>query len=537
MSRTSVKAMVTMAKRTDDQLRKKLATGDGVPALAPVATLDSFINFQHKLGIGADNPLSTASYGFNPITRNRNLLEWIHRGSWLGGVAVDVLADDMTRGGVDMLGQLAPDAGELLQKAATSMGVWSTINEGLRWGRLYGGSIVIALIDGQDLRQPLRLQGVTRGQFKGLLTLDRWMVDPTLEDLVTDFGPHLGLPKYYRVQTNAPALRGQAVHHSRVMIRHVGIELPYQQRLIENLWGLSVLERLYDRMIAFDSASTGMAQLIYKSYIRTLKVKNLREVVAQGGKALDGLTAYVDMMRRFQGIEGMTVIDGDDEVDVQQHSAMTGMSDALDRFGQQIAGALQMPLTRLFGVSGGGLNGTNDSDMRLYYDQVRQRQIKDMQTGVTNIHRLIAASEGIQLPPDFSIEFRSLWELSDGDKATIAGQVTTAVTKAMEDGVIGQKTALKELKQSSRRTGIFTNITDEMITLATDDTGPPPSAEGDMLPGMTPEQAGEQDETVGPQGNPGAVGGIPRRRAQLQLPAAGGRTPDQPAGAGDESGR
>ena len=78
--------MVTMAKRTDDQLRKKLATGDGVPALAPVATLDSFINFQHKLGVGADNALSTASYGFNPITRNRNLLEWIHRGSWLGGV-------------------------------------------------------------------------------------------------------------------------------------------------------------------------------------------------------------------------------------------------------------------------------------------------------------------------------------------------------------------------------------------------------------------------------------------------------------------
>jgi hypothetical protein len=56
--------------------------------------------------------------------------------------------------------------------------------------------------------------------------------------------------------TNAPAMRGQTVHYSRVAMRHIGIPLPYQQALTENLWGESVLERINDRMIAYDSAST-----------------------------------------------------------------------------------------------------------------------------------------------------------------------------------------------------------------------------------------------------------------------------------------
>jgi hypothetical protein len=60
----------------------------------------------------------------------------------------------------------------------------------------------------------------------------------------------------------------------------VGVELPYQQALTENLWGLSIIERLWDRMTMFDSASTGAGQLVYKAWLRTLKVKDLRSVVA-----------------------------------------------------------------------------------------------------------------------------------------------------------------------------------------------------------------------------------------------------------------
>jgi phage-related protein (TIGR01555 family) len=448
---------------------KAAATADAL-ARKKKSTVDSFVNFAQNLGIGTDNPMSSSSYGFNPVTRNRTMLEWVHRGSWIGGVAVDVVADDMTRAGIEIKGEMKPEDIERLEERATSLHLWAKINDTIKWSRLYGGAIAVMLIDGQDMATPLRLNTIRKDQFKGLLPLDRWMVDPSLSDLVTEFGPELGLPKFYTVTADAPGLARMKIHHSRC-IRLEGIHLPYWQRLMENLWGLSVIERLYDRMIAFDSASTGAAQLVYKSYIKTYKIEGLREVVSAGGDALNGLTAYVNQMRRFQGIEGITLIDSGDDVTSETHSAFGGLSDALAQFGQQLSGALQIPLVRLFGQSPAGFS-TGETDLRNYYDTIKQAQEKDLRVPLTKVYRAMAASEGINFPEGTKIEFRSLWQLTDEVKANIASTVGTVIADAEEKGLIDRATALKELKQSSHITGIFTNITPDQIKEA-EGEGPP----------------------------------------------------------------
>jgi hypothetical protein len=48
---------------------------------------DSFQNFSARIGLGTENLQSPATYGFNPITRNRQLLEWMYGGSWIVGKA------------------------------------------------------------------------------------------------------------------------------------------------------------------------------------------------------------------------------------------------------------------------------------------------------------------------------------------------------------------------------------------------------------------------------------------------------------------
>jgi hypothetical protein len=472
----SVKGAIRSAKaderRTVAQARKVTDGNSG----AKLSTVDSFVNFNFNLGVGADNALTSSTYGFNPITRNRTLLEWIYRGSWMGGVAVDVVADDMTRSGVDLQGELEPETIQEIEEEVVRLGIWNNINDGIKWARLYGGAIVVMLIDGQDLSTPLRLNTIRKGQFGGLLVLDRWMVEPSLEDLVTDYGPELGLPKYYTVTDQGPALRRMKIHHSRCL-RLEGIRLPYWQRLMENLWGLSVVERLYDRMVAFDSATTGAAQLVYKSYLRTMKVKDLREVVAAGGAALQGLAAYVDTMRRFQGIEGITLIDQEDEIEAATHGAFSGLSDALAQFGQQLSGALQIPLVRLFGQSPMGFS-TGETDLRNYYDTVKQQQEKELKVDVTRIYRAVAAGLGIELPEGFGVDFRSLWQLTPEEKSDIAGKVAVAVGQVEETGLVDRATALRELRQSSELTGIFTNITEEMIKEAENEPPPSPFGEG-----------------------------------------------------------
>lgn len=484
----SVKAVAKREVVTDTKLRKTVATDKA----AKGNTIDSFVNFAQQLGIGADNALSTAGYGFNPITRIRTMLEWIHRGSWLGGVAVDLVADDMTKGGINLLGSLKPDQMEKINECATSLGVWPALNSTIKWDRLYGGCLAVMLIDGQDYKTPLRLETVGKGQFKGLLVLDRWMVDPSLNDLVKDPGPNMGLPKFYNVTADAPALPYMKIHYSRVM-RLGGLELPYWQRVQENLWGISVLERLNDRMIMFDSATTGAAQLVYKSYIRTYAIEDLRDIAAAGGPAQQGLLRYVEMMRKFQGIEGITLLDAKDKMEIMQHSAFSGLSDVLTQFGQQLSGALQIPLVRLFGQSPAGFS-TGDTDLRMYYDSIEQQQVRSLKVPVTRIYRMIAQSEGIEVPDGFGVEFKNLWKLLEPEKAEIASKHTTAVIQAEEAGLISPKVAMEELKQSSRITGVFSNITDKDINDAEDVVAPPMEEVMSMTNAKDPKDPNNADE-------------------------------------------
>ena len=451
------------------------------------AALDSFQNFAANMGLGTDNITSGGSYGFNPITRNRTLLEWIHRGSWVGGVAIDVIADDMTRAGVTLMGLSEPSEAEKIRNVATRLGLWKKINETIKWSRLYGGAIAVILIDGQDPASPLNVEAVGRGQFRGLLPLDRWQVDPRQDDLVDEYGPEMGNPRFYKVSTGAPGLGGKTVHYTRVL-RLVGVELPWQQKMQENTWGISVLERLYDRMLAFDSSTTGAAQLVYKSYIRTLKIKGYKMMVGENGPAAAGVQVYVNMMRRFQSVEGINVIDAEDQYENLPPPGFSGLSDVLMQFGQQLAGALQVPLVRLFGQSPTGLSASGESDMRTYYDGIKHRQEEQLHASVTRMYLALARSLG--MTDDVSIVFNPLWQMTEEQKAEIGAKDSTNIRSLFTEGVIGRGTALRELKALSQISGRMSTITDEMITEADEEGPPQPQELSAPLPGLEKPTSG-----------------------------------------------
>lgn len=459
------------------------------PNASPVA--DSFQNFAANMGIGTDNITSASNYGFNPVTRNRTMLEWIHRGSWVGGIAVDVIADDMTRAGVKVTGLKNPSDSEKIATEITRLKVWKSVNETIKWARLYGGAIAVMMIDGQDLSTALRPETITRGQFRGVLSLDRWQVEPRLDDLVDEMGPDMGQPRFYRISTGAPGLRGKTIHYSRVL-RFDGVPLPWTQKQLENGWGISVLERLYDRMVAFDSASTGAAQLVYKAYIRTLKIKGYKEMVGENGPASAGLYRYVQMMTRFQSVEGINVIDAADTYENLPPPGFSGLSDALMQFGQQLAGALQVPLVRLFGQSPTGLSASGESDMRTYYDGIKHRQEEQLLSPMSVLYQVVARS--IEVDADIGIVFNPLWQLTEDQKAVIAEKDSASIRALYESDVIGRGTALRELRAASAVSGRMATITDEMIEEA-DDEGPP-------IPELPESPVPLPDATLGPEEAP-----------------------------------
>lgn len=454
------------------------------------ATTDSFANAQARLGVGPaqDNMLSGGTYDLNPITRNRILLEYAYRGSWICKGVVETIADDMTREGIDIESTLSPDDIEELGRAFVNLSIWSSFNQLAKWGRLYGGAIAVLLIDGQDLKTPLRMEAIGRGQFKGLCVLDRWMIQPDFSQPVREYGPDLGKPSYYDIIADYGALPRGRIHYSRV-IRFDGVDLPFFQRIAENGWGVSVLEPLWDRLIAFDSATTGTAQLVFKAHLRTLKVKDLKDAIAFGGKALEGVMANVNFIRKYQGTEGFTLLDDTDTFETHQYS-FSGLSDVLLRLAEQICGAAETPMTRLFGQSPGGLGSTGDGEGRQYYDGIRSKQESKLRQGVAKVlncmHRSLFGR-----PPEggFSFSFKPLWQMSDKDKSEVAARDADTITKIVDAGITSRATALKELKQSSRTTGTWTNISDDEIKEA--EAEPPVPTETDLpdIPSLPIEAA------------------------------------------------
>src|SRR3954471_6013405 len=325
-----------MSESNGDKPRVRMAAGSSNERLGPYTT-DAVSNVIARLGISNGNLLSGSSYNFTPSTRMNQMLDWAYRGSWLVGVAVDCVADDMTRAGIQMNSSTPPEQIEMLVTAMDALEFWQNLNQTIKWSRLYGGALLVMQIDGQDMGPDLKLDSIVPGQLQGVMSIDRWMVQPSFSDLVLDYGPDYGLPTYYDMVGTAPYMPRQRIHHSRV-VRMDGVGLPFRQRLAENGWGMSVMERMYDRLIAFDSGTMGTAQLLFRAYLRTYKVKDWRNLAADGGPALEGVMRTIELMRSMQSNEGLTVIDAEDEFETHPYN-FGGLAETLMALGQQISGA------------------------------------------------------------------------------------------------------------------------------------------------------------------------------------------------------
>lgn len=453
-------------------------------------TADGYDNPVSRIGLQQNNALSAGTYEFDLITRNRVLLEMSYRGSWMVGQVIDCVAEDMTRAGVTFTTSQAEKNLAEYNAAYTRLSIFDSLCNGTKWGRLYGGGIGVMDIAGQDTRTPLNIATVGRGQFKGLMIYDRWMLNPLMTPIIPN-GPDAGLPMYYQIVSSLQAYDPESdpetgdniVHHSRIF-RFGGIKLPFYQAITEQMWDESVLERLWDRLIAFDNATMSTGSLIDRANLRTVKIQDLREIAAAGGEAYEGLQAQFEMMRLAQVNEGLTLLDKNDEFNSTAYS-FTGLSDVLLQFGQQLSGASQIPLVRLFGQSPAGLSATGDAEIRMYYDKIKAQQEATFRKPFTKLARVMWRSEfGTAAPRDLEFQFTPLWQMDAKDKAEIGKTNTDSISEAHQQGLLTTPAAMKELRSLSPATGLYTNISDEDIEEAELEPAPLPdlSAPGSADP-------------------------------------------------------
>ena len=233
---------------------------------AILAALDGYSNAAAFLG--EDSPLiSSGTWRRNGITANTELLTVTYRENWLAKRIIDMPSEDMTRAWYSLSTSLPEEDLHDLKQLEAKHSVKQEITNAIRWARLYGGSLALIVLRGEEeeLDKPLDREMLLPDCFQGLLVLDRAQgIEPSLE-LVSDLDdPDFGLPEYYTVDLEMEEMRSIRIHHSR-LLRFIGRELPHMEAIAENYWGASELEHIWEELQKRSATSANIAQLVFQA--------------------------------------------------------------------------------------------------------------------------------------------------------------------------------------------------------------------------------------------------------------------------------
>ena len=146
--------------------RHKTRPAGNQPNTEAVSVQDAFSNPLFRLGWGSQSPLEATEYPLTRMTDNYALLNSLYRDNWVVQNVVGLMVDDMLREWYKLKGSYTPEALDALSKVERDTRLRERINEGLRWGRLYGGAAGLIMIDGQDdLSKPLDMDMIYPGSF------------------------------------------------------------------------------------------------------------------------------------------------------------------------------------------------------------------------------------------------------------------------------------------------------------------------------------------------------------------------------------
>lgn len=460
-------------KSTDSKevIKEKLKSQTEV--LNKLYTMDAFQNQMARLGFGQPNLNEGADYPLTRMSQNYNLFTSLYRSSWIVRKIVDVFPSDMVKNWIKFNSSLDPEKISKINSVIRKTKTKEKIKEGLRWARLYGGAAGLILIDGdEDLSEPLDYDAIMLDDYKGLLIFDRWngiYPDIELEDDISD--EEYGYPKYYSIslsEANSNLMLSYnkqdlvKVHHSRI-VRFNGRDLPLWERQAEMFWGESEIEIVFEELKKRDNTSANIASLIFLANIRVLKMNDLGQLLgASTQKAQENLYKVLQAQNQLMSNMGIYVMDKDDDFGTEQYS-FGGLNDIYESFMLDIAGACEMPVTKLFGREPAGFNSTGESDLTQYYDTLEEKQETYLQPIIDKLLPIIFMSTLGAIPEDLDWEFNPCMNVNSKDLVDLAQSMASPIFEAFNAGLITKEIALKELKQQNEKTGMWSNITDEDI--------------------------------------------------------------------------
>lgn len=394
---------------------------------------DGWSNLFTGLGTKADKTKSTKAT--NSVIIPDMELEAIYSDDGLGARIVDLIPDDMMRQGWHYEFKNKKDEMETLSKTyddiLDSIQLKDKVSEAIKWARLYGGAIIIlGAFDGQDLSKPLAVKGIKK--FEKLKVIPRPNIEFGTMEFQTDSSkPRFGEVEYYPVEFKVGnSYQIARVHWTRVIEVH-SIKVPNTGNgNIPNefrYWGIPVLQRVRDRLADLGASFGSISQLMQEISIGKYKFEGLADILSEddGQKLVQNRIQAMDAMK---SVFHSVYMDSTDEF-IRDTLSLGGTSEVLYQFMMIVSASTGYPMTKLFGISPGGLNSTGDSDTYNYYDMVKAKQELELKPILKRIISIISDWQKIEMP---EICFNPLEQMTEKEQAELEERKANTERTKME---------------------------------------------------------------------------------------------------------
>lgn len=385
---------------------------------------DGYVNLLNKYGTKQDN---SEEYKFErePVIPDMQLTG-LYEGNGLFSKIIDTPAEEALKHGFD-LNLKSDEVNAFVEDALDDLEWEEKAATAIKWARLYGGALIVMLIDdGRGLEEPVDWEHIR--SIDELRVYERSIVQPDSSSLYQqDYGgkgvgnrvSKFGQPEYYYVSSIYGSFK---VHESRCLVFRNGV-LPEQTSNATYLfWGMPEYVRIRRALRETVTAHTDSVKLLERSVQAIYSMKGLASLLTtdDGENQVLKRLQLVDTSR---GLLNSIAIDSEGENYDFKTFQFSGVKDVIDATCNMLSALTNIPQTILFGRSPAGMNATGDSDFESYYNFVEKIQRlmlkRNLRTLLDVVFRAGIASGDVAEEPDYKLEFKPLWSLSDTEQAAV----------------------------------------------------------------------------------------------------------------------
>lgn len=376
--------------------------------------------------------------------------------SWVSRKFISKTVEDMLKKPREFKGEVTKEQAVLINQQEKKLKTDGVLADALSWSAMHGDALVVAITDAVDHEKPLSLDSEEIVKF---LVFREDEYKPS-SDVISDIASeHYLMPESYTVNVTNKKENQLTFHWSRCH----RIKLGRQPLSKITAYGESDLQAPADAIKIFEAAVIGIGDLIGSANVDIIKIKDMNNNIANCEE--EGILRYAMMFAQTLSSTNLGMIDREDDY-IQKVTNFSGLSEVIDRMFSVLAGALDRPITVLFGQSASGF-ATGEEDNRRYYETINALQESRLRPLQDFVDKFVLDAIGGGLE-DLDYTYPSIDSMNAKERAEILGVMSPALVQLVTEGVITEEAALREMVDR----GALVSVTEDDIGEVKDVTAP-----------------------------------------------------------------